>query len=293
MRLATVAYQGEELPAVMGLDDSVHLVRDLVAGAPGSMVELISAGSDMLGRLAEGTSDPVDGATLLAPIPRPRRCVLCVGWNYQEHFEEGKGKRGGSYDPKEIPEYPTLFTKPPTTVVGPNGGIFHPGPVSDQLDWEIELAVIIGEGGRNITQDDAMNHVFGYTIGVDVSVRDLQRRHGVQWFKGKGLDTHCPLGPWIVTADEIEDPYDLHLELAVNGEVKQSDPTSLMVFRIPRIIEEFSRGMALEPGDVILTGTPSGIGYARTPPEFLKVGDEMTATISHIGTLVNHVVPQP
>ena len=293
MRLATVLYEGEQLPAVIGPDESVVLVRDLVTDAPATMIELIEAGPELLAKLADASAEPVEGATLLAPIPRPRRCVFCVGWNYLEHFEEGKGKRGGDYDPPEIPDYPTLFSKPPTSVTGPNSGVFHPAPVSEQLDWEVELAVIIGKGGRNITQDDAMSHVFGYTIGVDVSVRDLQRRHGAQWFKGKGLDTHCPLGPWIVTTDEIPDPYALHLELSVNGEVKQSDPTSLMVFQIPRIIEEFSLGMALEPGDVILSGTPSGMGLARTPPEFMKIGDEMVATISGIGTLVNPIVPQP
>lgn len=293
MRLATVSYEGDQLPAIIGLDAAVHLVRDMVGSEPSSMIELIEAGPELLAVLAEASSDPVSGATLLAPIPRPRRCVFCVGWNYLEHFEEGKGKRGGNYDPPEIPDYPTLFSKPPTSVTGPDAGVFHPGPYSEQLDWEVELAVIIGKGGRNISQADAMSHVFGYSIAVDVSVRDLQRRHGAQWFKGKGLDTHCPLGPWIVTADEIPDPYDLHLELSVNGEIKQSDPTSLMVFKLPRIIEEFSIGMALEPGDVILSGTPSGIGYARKPPEFLKVGDEMRATITGIGELVNHIVPMP
>lgn len=293
MRLATVSYEGDQLPAIIGLDDAVHLVRDMVGSEPSSMIELIEAGPELLAVLAEASSDPVSGATLLAPIPRPRRCVFCVGWNYLEHFEEGQGKRGGNYDPPEIPDYPTLFSKPPTSVTGPDAGVFHPGPYSEQLDWEVELAVIIGKGGRNISQADAMSHVFGYSIAVDVSVRDLQRRHGAQWFKGKGLDTHCPLGPWIVTADEIPDPYDLHLELSVNGEIKQSDPTSLMVFKLPRIIEEFSIGMALEPGDVILSGTPSGIGYARKPPEFLKVGDEMRATITGIGELVNHIVPMP
>ncbi len=293
MRLATVLYEGESLPAVVGDGDTIRLVRDLVGDAPASMIDLIAAGPDLLAVLAGADCDPVTGAELLAPIPRPSRCVFCVGWNYLEHFEEGKGKRGGNYDPPEIPDYPTLFSKPPTSVVGPGGGVFHPGPVSEQLDWEVELAVIIGKGGRNITQADAMSHVFGYTIANDVSVRDLQRRHGAQWFKGKGLDTHCPLGPWIVTADEIPDPYALHLELSVNGDVKQSDPTSLMVFKLPRIIEEFSLGMALEPGDVILSGTPSGIGYARKPPQFLKVGDEMVASISGIGTLTNPIVPMP
>ncbi len=291
MRLATVSYEGDQLPAIIGLDDAVHLVRDMVGSEPSSMIELIEAGPELLAVLAEASSEAVGGATLLAPIPRPRRCVFCVGWNYLEHFEEGKGKRGGNYDPPDIPDYPTLFSKPPTSVTGPDAVVFHPGPYSEQLDWEVELAVIIGKGGRNISQADAMSHVFGYSIAVDVSVRDLQRRHGAQWFKGKGLDTHCPMGPWIVTADEIPDPYDLHLELSVNGEVKQSDRTSLMVFKLPRIIEEFSIGMALEPGDVILSGTPSGIGYARKPPEFLKVGDEMRATITGIGELVNHIVP--
>lgn len=293
MRLATVLYGGEQLPAVVGQDESVYLVRDLVGNAPTTMIELIAAGPELLATLGQADAPPVEGAELLAPIPRPSRCVFCVGWNYLEHFEEGRGKRGSNYDPPEIPDYPTLFSKPPTSVVGPGGGVFHPGPYSEQLDWEVELAVIIGKGGRNISPEDAMSHVFGYTVGVDVSVRDFQRRHGAQWFKGKAFDTHCPLGPWIVTADEIPDPYSLHLELSVNGDVKQSDPTSLMVFKLPRIIEEFSIGVALEPGDVILSGTPSGIGYARRPPQFMKVGDEMVATISGIGSLVNPIVAMP
>lgn len=293
MRLATVLFGGEQVPARIDEDESVHLVRDLVDDAPATMIGVIEASPNILDAISEGESKPVIGAMTLAPIPRPRRQVFCVGWNYLEHFEEGRGLRGGGSDPVEIPDFPTLFSKPPTTVVGPGGGVYHPAPTSEQLDWEVELAVIIGKGGRNISQDDAMSHVFGYTIAVDVSVRDLQRRHGAQWFKGKSLDTHCPMGPWIITADEIPDPYALHLELSVNGDVKQSDPTSLMVFQIPRIIEEFSTGMALEPGDIILSGTPSGIGYARKPPEFLKVGDHMKATISGIGELNNPIVPQP
>jgi 2-keto-4-pentenoate hydratase/2-oxohepta-3-ene-1,7-dioic acid hydratase in catechol pathway len=165
----------------------------------------------------------------------------------------------------------------------------HPAPISEQLDWEVELAVVIGTPGRDIPEEAALRHVFGYTVGNDVSVRDVQRRHGGQWFKGKNFDTHCPLGPWIVTADELGDPHNLHITLRVNGVTKQDSSTRFMVFRVPRIIKEFSTGVMLQPGDVMLTGTPEGVGFARTPPEFLKVGDVMEAEIEKIGVLRNAV----
>jgi 2-keto-4-pentenoate hydratase/2-oxohepta-3-ene-1,7-dioic acid hydratase in catechol pathway len=174
-------------------------------------------------------------------------------------------------------------------VVGPEAPVWFPAPVSEQLDWEVELAVVIGAAGRDIPEERAYDHVFGYTVANDVSVRDVQRRHGGQWFKGKNFDSHCPLGPWIVSADEIGDPQQLHITLRVNGVTKQDSNTSCMAFRIPRILAELSAGLRLEPGDVILTGTPSGVGFARTPPEFLKIGDMMEAEIEKIGVLRNPV----
>jgi 2-keto-4-pentenoate hydratase/2-oxohepta-3-ene-1,7-dioic acid hydratase in catechol pathway len=188
-----------------------------------------------------------------------------------------------------LPEYPALFSKQPNTVVGPEAPVWHSAPASNELDWEVELAAIVGTPGRDIAEDHAFEHVFGYTVGNDVSVRDVQRRHGGQWFKGKSFDSHAPLGPWIVTADELGDPHGLRITLRVNGVTKQDSNTRFMVFRIPRIIKELSTGVMLEPGDVILTGTPEGVGFARKPPEFLKVGDVMEAEIEKIGVLRNTV----
>jgi 2-keto-4-pentenoate hydratase/2-oxohepta-3-ene-1,7-dioic acid hydratase in catechol pathway len=258
------------------------------------MLEVLAAGPSLWDRLrAAATSalggQPLATAQLAAPIPRPRRNLFCVGWNYLDHFTEGQGMRGPQDDAQTIPDYPALFSKQPNCVVGQEAPVWYPAPVSDQLDWEVELAVVIGRAGRDIADERAYEHVFGYTIANDVSVRDVQRRHGGQWFKGKSFDSHCPLGPWIVSADEIGDPHQLHLTLRVNGVTKQDSNTCYMAFRIPRIVKEVSAGLRLEPGDVILTGTPSGVGTFRNPPEYLKVGDVMEAEIEKIGVLRNRV----
>jgi 2-keto-4-pentenoate hydratase/2-oxohepta-3-ene-1,7-dioic acid hydratase in catechol pathway len=294
MRLASYLDDGRARVAILAQDQTLVPVSQLVPGAPDDMLSLLGSGPNILDRLKQAHATARNGlqlsqTQLAAPIPRPRRNVFCVGWNYSEHFAEGQGMRGRNDDPAQIPDFPSLFSKQPNTVVGPEQPVLHPAPISDQLDWEVELAVIIGRAGRDIAEEQAFDHVFGYTVGNDVSVRDVQRRHGGQWFKGKNFDTHCPLGPWIVTADEIPDPHNLRLTLKVNGTTKQDSSTKYMVFRIPRIIKEFSAGIRLEPGDVILTGTPEGVGFARNPPEFLKVGDVMEAEIETIGTLRNTV----
>jgi 2-keto-4-pentenoate hydratase/2-oxohepta-3-ene-1,7-dioic acid hydratase in catechol pathway len=290
MRLATYLAAGRPRAAVLASDQTLVPVTDLVAGGPSEMLDVLDGGPALWDRLREAArsargGEPSNSARLLAPIPRPRRNVFCVGWNYSEHFTEGQGMRGPNDDAQRIPDHPTFFSKQPGTVVGPEAPVWYPAPSSTQLDWEVELAVIIGAPGREISEDRAYEHVFGYTIGNDVSVRDVQRRHGGQWFKGKNFDSHCPLGPWIVTADELGDPHHLHISLRVNGVTKQDSSTRFMVFRIPRIIRELSEGMRLEPGDVILTGTPDGVGFARKPPEYLKLGDVMEAEIDKIGTL--------
>jgi 2,4-didehydro-3-deoxy-L-rhamnonate hydrolase len=230
----------------------------------------------------------VSEVELRAPIPSPRRNVFCMGWNYLTHFEEGQGRRGDEQE--ELPEYPTFFDKPTTAVIGPYDGIPFDPDFSEKMDYEAELAVVIGRGGRSIPAAEAMDHIFGYTLANDVTARDVQRRHGGQWLKGKGMDGSCPLGPWIVTADEIADPQDLPVHCDVNGVRKQDSNTRFMVFPIARLIEELSLAMTLLPGDILLTGTPEGVGYARTPPEYLSPGDEVTVTIPDIGRITNRVV---
>ena len=294
MRLASYLADRQPRAAVVASDQTLIPVADLVAGGPLEMLGLLAAGPSLWDRVRSAAASarggqPLSQVQLLAPIPRPRRNVFCVGWNYLEHFAEGQGFRGPNDDVQKIPDYPALFSKQPNCVVGPDAPVWHSAPISDQLDWEVELAVVIGAPGRDIPEEQALDHVFGYTVGNDVSVRDVQRRHGGQWFKGKNFDTHCPLGPWIVTVDEIGDPQQLELSLRVNGVTKQDSNTRFMAFKLPRIIKEVSTGLQLEPGDVILTGTPSGVGFARTPPEFLKVGDVMEAEIEKIGVLRNTV----
>jgi 2-keto-4-pentenoate hydratase/2-oxohepta-3-ene-1,7-dioic acid hydratase in catechol pathway len=294
MRLATLLVDGRPRAAILASDQTLVPVDELVARAPDQVLDILAAGKPLWEQIASKArsargGQPLNSATLAAPIPTVRRNLFCVGWNYLEHFAEGQGMRGPNDDAQQIPDYPALFSKQPNCVVGPEAPVWHPAPISDQLDWEVELTIVIGAGGRDIPEDRAYEHIFGYTVANDVTVRDVQRRHGGQWFKGKNFDSHCPLGPWIVSADEIGDPHALHITLRVNGATKQDSNTSYMAFRIPRIVKEVSTGLRLEPGDVILTGTPSGVGFARKPPEFLKVGDVMEAEVEKIGVLRNTI----
>ena len=224
-------------------------------------------------------------ARLLAPIPRPTKNVFCVGRNYAEHIQEDNVSRDKDTD---IPKVPQFFTKPPTSVVGPDEAVLLDGAATRRLDYEVELAVVIGRGGKNISADGAMGYVFGYTIVNDVSARDLQARHD-QWFKGKALDGTCPMGPWIVTADKIPDPHTLQISLSVNGEPRQNASTGAMIFQIPQLIESLSKGLTIEPGDIIATGTPSGVGYAMNPRQWLADGDEIVCEIEKIGRMANRV----
>ena len=258
-----------------------------------SMQTLIEGGEPALeeARSLTAKADPAaEGAEveLRAPIPQPRRNVFCMGWNYLTHFEEGRGRRNDQQE--ELPEYPTFFDKPTTAVIGPHDDIPFDPNFSEKMDYEAELAVVIGRAGRSIPVAEAMDHIFGYTLANDVTARDVQRRHGGQWLKGKGMDGSCPLGPWIVTSDEIADPQNLPIRCHVNGVEKQNSNTRFMVFPIARLIEELSLAMTLLPGDILLTGTPEGVGYARTPPEYLSPGDEVTVTIPDIGRITNRVV---
>ena len=233
-----------------------------------------------------GAAHALSDVRLFAPIPRPRKNVVCLGLNYAEHARESAQTRGQTVT---ILQDPLFFTKAPTTINSPYGKLVIDPAVSVEIDWEVELAVIIGAPGKNIHEEDALSHVFGYTVLNDVSARDIQRRHK-QFFKGKSIDGYCPMGPWIVTADEIADPQQLTLRLRVNGVTKQEDSTSNMLFNVRRIISILSQGMTLEAGDIIATGTPSGVGFARTPPEFLHPGDIMETEIEGIGTLRNEVI---
>jgi 2-keto-4-pentenoate hydratase/2-oxohepta-3-ene-1,7-dioic acid hydratase in catechol pathway len=269
-----------DIPAAFGPDASTA-----------TMLGIIAAGEPMLARLRELEAKPAVGAIdlaevkLHAPIPRPAKNVFCVGWNYLPHFEEGAKKL---HDDRKLPEWPVFFTKAPTAVNGPYDAIPYDASISTALDWEVELAVVVGPGGKNIAQADAMRHVWGYTVANDVTWRDIQRRHGGQWHKGKSLDGTCPMGPWIVTADSLSCE-DLAVACRVNGETKQSSRTRHMFFKVPRLIADLSAGMTLEPGDILSTGTPEGVGYARTPPEFLKPGDLLETEIEGIGVMRNPV----
>jgi 2-keto-4-pentenoate hydratase/2-oxohepta-3-ene-1,7-dioic acid hydratase in catechol pathway len=258
------------------------------------MLVLIAAGPTALQRVASlaqtapaEVSFPLEAVELLAPIPRPTQNIFCVGRNYAEHAAESFRASGREV---QLPTAPNIFTKAVTTVSAPYGDIPFDARISEQVDWEVELAVIVGRGGRFIPAASALQHVFGYTVLNDVTARNVQNRPGMQWFLGKSLDGYCPMGPWIVTADEVADPQQLRLQLAVNGAVKQEDTTAHMLFDVAAIIEEISRYITLQPGDIIATGTPAGVGFARTPPEFLRPGDVMESTIDGIGTMRNHVV---
>lgn len=256
-----------------------------------TMLNIIDGGAPAMALLREIEAAPKTEAILLnkallkAPIPRTRKNVFCVGWNYLEHFDEGAAKL---QDNRELPKWPVFFSKAPTAINGPYDVIPYDESVSVQLDWEVELGVIIGKDGKNIAEADAMSHVFGYTVINDVTWRDIQRRHGGQWDKGKSLDGTCPMGPCIVTADSL-DPTNLDIECRVSGVTKQKSNTRHMYFKIPRLIHDLSIGQTLEPGDVISSGTPEGVGYARTPAEFMKPGDLLETIVDGIGTMRNPV----
>ncbi len=264
-------------------------VIDLAAIAP-DMLNLIAAGSVGLDRarsVVASASSPIsiDSITLLAPIPKPHRNIMCLGLNYAEHARESAEARGREYKQHQ---HPVFFTKATHTINRHEGTIPFDPAVSEQIDWEAELGVIIGRSGKNIPIEEAYDHVFGYTCINDVSARDLQANHS-QFFKGKSLDGACPMGPWIVTADEIPDPQQLQVTCRLNGVVKQKASTAMMIFHIPDIIAILSRGMTLDAGDIIATGTPSGVGFARKPPEFMKPGDVVEVEIEKIGVLRNRV----
>lgn len=264
------------------------------AAVPSDMRQLIQRAPEVLEDVRRAVASVVTDRTasgrrvvyqrsevnLKAPIADPPK-IICIGLNYKDHAEESG---------MALPKKPVLFTKFASSIVGPGEAVVHPGAaVTSQVDYEVELAVVIGRGGKEIAESSAMDHVFGYTVANDVSARDLQFEDG-QWVKGKALDTFVPLGPAIVTADEVSDPHALGLRLLLNGEVMQDSTTQQLIFNIPQVIAYLSTLFTLEPGDVILTGTPPGVGFARKPPVFLKPGDHMVAEVDGVGRLENPVV---
>lgn len=221
--------------------------------------------------------------SLTSPITKPIRNIFCVGWNYLEHFEERHNQE------IDLPDKPTFFTKATTTIAGPYDNIPIIDYFTGKLDYEAELAVVIGKEGINIKKENALEHVFGYMCANDISARDVQFAHGGQWFKGKSMDQSCPTGPYLLSKEEVPDPHNLSITCTVNDMVVQSSNTNLMNFSIADIISELSSGMTLLPGDIILTGTPSGIGSKRNPPLFLKKNDIVSVQISGVGEIKNKI----
>jgi 2-keto-4-pentenoate hydratase/2-oxohepta-3-ene-1,7-dioic acid hydratase in catechol pathway len=282
MKFITFEHGGREQVGWVEADSVVHPIN--VA----DIFDLINRYDALRHGLSErGSSIALGDVRLLAPIPRPRRNIFCVGKNYREHAHEfaRSGYEAGAVKGAEIDDYPAMFTKPGSCVVGPGATVQTHPSVTSAVDYEGELAVVIGRQGRDIARAEAMSHVWGYTIVNDVTARDRQKNHR-QWFLGKALDTFCPMGPWITTADEVTSD-DLQLQTWVNGELRQNANTRDLIFDIPSLIETLSAGMMLQPGDVIATGTPAGVGLGFDPPRFLRPGDEVTVTISGLGTLHN------
>ncbi len=284
-------------PRVGVLEESSGIVVDLSAAAPAlprEMTAFVGAGAAALGaaRAALGSGQgrlSIDSVRLEAPFPRPAKNILCVGKNYHEHAKEfHQSGFDASAGKDAIPDVPIIFTKWPNSVIGPNRAIPGSEDPTASVDYEGELTVVIGRTARRVRKADALSHVYGYTIINDATARTLQHRHK-QWFLGKSLDGFCPMGPCIVTADEIPDPTRLRLQTRVNGELRQDAPVSDLIFDIPTLIEEISALMTLEPGDLIATGTCAGVGIGFTPPRYLVAGDVVSITIEPIGTLVNPV----
>jgi 2-keto-4-pentenoate hydratase/2-oxohepta-3-ene-1,7-dioic acid hydratase in catechol pathway len=265
---------GQALQAFTGLDAGLGALP---------LIELAATGQPL--PQPDGPVLPLAQVRLEAPLPRPLRNLWCVGRNYHAHARELRETVFRS-SPVKTDEWPIVFSKVPETVVGPDDTVYLPGEaVSSQIDYEAELAVVIGRGGRNITRAEALSHVFGWTIVNDVTARDVQMRHQ-QWDLGKSFDTFCPMGPWIVTADEL-DATDTRVRCWVNDELRQDARTADLIFDIPTLIETISRGITLQPGDVIATGTPAGVGMGLTPPRWLQPGDLVRIEIDGIGTLKN------
>ncbi|MEY2621880.1 MAG: hypothetical protein RIT26_1700 [Pseudomonadota bacterium] len=288
MRIATFLHQGQTQVGLVNAEQTHVTALALPAAecALGALpvIERLVAGLPLP---AQGPALALSSVQLLAPIPKPRRNIFCVGKNYHAHAKEfansgfdSSAKVGG-----DIPSVPIFFSKVPESVVGPTDTVRIPAGVSDAIDYEVELAVIIGQGGKGITQANAMTHVWGYTIINDVTARDWQSRH-MQWLLGKSFDTFCPMGPWLVSADEC-DATRTQVRTYVNGEERQNANTEDLIFDIPTLIETLSAGITLYPGDIIATGTPVGVGIGFKPPKYLKSGDIVRMEIDGIGRIEN------
>ncbi|MCX6064128.1 MAG: fumarylacetoacetate hydrolase family protein [Caldiserica bacterium] len=292
MRLTTFSYLGQEQVGLVTQDQSgvVPLKRLLGVDAPGTMIELIEQWSDLGPRLQTTSVFPGTGLSLadvglLAPIPHPRRNIICLGRNYRDHVAEAAALGGQT---SGIPTAPVYFSKMIDRVRGSTESVpIHKG-VTDMLDYEAELAVIIGKAGHDIDPGSVPEYVFGYSILNDITARDLQKKHE-QWFKGKSLDGGCAMGPVIVTADEVAYPPALGIRCTVNGELRQESVTSELIFGITEIVSDFSKGLTLLPSDVISTGTPAGVGMGFRPFRWLKAGDVVDCSIERIGTLTNRI----
>ncbi|WP_254453482.1 fumarylacetoacetate hydrolase family protein [Siccirubricoccus sp. G192] len=293
MRLVTFKHGGW-VGSRIGALRADGAVLDLAAADPAvswtSMPAVIAGGEAMLkrARAAAERAPVMEGAVLCAPIPRPAKNIFCVGKNYHEHAREFAGSGFDATAKEVVPEAPVVFSKPPTSVSGPGDSIPSFLDPTNSVDYEGELAVVIGKPGRGIRKAEALSHVFGYTIVNDVTARTLQHKHR-QWILGKGIDGFCPMGPAILTADEVPDPAALRLTTSVNGEQRQSASVADLIFDIPTLIECISAGITLEPGDIIATGTPAGVGIGFNPPKFLKPGDVVRIEVAGIGVLENKV----
>jgi 2-keto-4-pentenoate hydratase/2-oxohepta-3-ene-1,7-dioic acid hydratase in catechol pathway len=297
MRLGTYEFEGKQFVGIVE-NNNVYALQELVAHIPeagqlSDMLSVIRKGKKAMEWIQNGIDMnrknikpiPLGRTKVLAPIVKPQKNVFCVGRNYIEHVDEGDRANGVKIG---APKKPIFFSKTPTTVIGHDQDVVYPG-CTEKLDYECELAVIIGKDCKNVSKEEAYDCIFGYSILNDVTARDLQDAH-TQWFLGKSLDTFCPIGPYIVTKEELSWPLNVAMELTVNGEVRQSMVATDMLFDVPTIIAELSKGMTLEAGDIIATGTGPGCGFGFNPPKFLKAGDTVEITIEQIGTLRNKVI---
>lgn len=286
MKLLTFAVNGKARPGVLDGDAVVDLAAaGLPVNAQGDLMEIVRGGNVALERVRQAVKAPsavrykLTEVKVMAPLLAPSK-IIAVGLNYIDHCKEAN---------LPVPPEPVLFSKWPTSVIGPYDDISWPAAVSKEVDYEVELGVVVGKQGRDIAESDAMSYVFGYTVVNDVSARDQQFANAKQWDRSKSFDTFCPWGPYIVTPDEITDPHDLTVRTILNGKEMQNSNTKNLIFNIPKILAYASQGTTLLPGDLIPTGTPFGVGFSRKPPVFLKDGDECVCEVSKIGAIRNRI----